>query len=211
MKRLLIELQYLPPVSYFALLQGFETVTVEKFEHYQKQTFRNRCYIKSASGVEILTIPLIHDPGKTPVCKVRIDYSQKWLNSHWRTIQSAYGNAPFFEYYQQDLHDTFYRKIPFLYELNLELLRMCLRWLKYNISVSETTFYQKEAGTEITDYRSVLNPKKPERCNDFYHPVEYQQVFGNKFVSNLSIIDLIFCEGPGALTVIRASAAFDRR
>ena len=205
MKRLLIEAQYLPPVSFFSLLQGFDGISVEKFEHYQKQTYRNRCYIKTAAGVESLTIPLVHEPGKVPVSEVRIDYRQKWVNNHWRTIQSAYGKSPYFEYYQQDLHDTFYSKTPFLYDLNLALLRLTLRWLKYNIPVSETTHYEAVAGIEITDYRSVLNPKKPDSCKSFFKPVEYQQVFGNKFVSNLSIIDLIFCTGPAAMPVIRAS------
>jgi hypothetical protein len=202
----LIESQYLPPICWFSLIQGHTAVSVEKFEHYQKQTYRNRCYIMTAQGPAALIIPLIHDAGKTLIKDMRIDYSQKWLNNHWRTIQSAYGKAPFYEYYQQDLHEAMFSRPAFLYDLNMSLLRICFKWLRCNISLTETSLYEKEPGTGITDYRSVINPKKPDSCKRFYKSVEYRQVFGNKFAENLSIIDLIFCEGPGALEVIQTSA-----
>jgi hypothetical protein len=203
----LIELQYLPPVSYFSLLQKFEAVIVEKFEHYQKQTYRNRCYIKTSQGVETLIVPLTSKHGKTLIKDVKVDYGQKWLNNHWRTIRSAYGNAPFYEYYHQDLHDILFKRQEFLYDLNLDLLTMCLKWLRHNIAVKETSLYEKIPQTGISDYRSAINPKKAEGCNSFFKSVEYRQVFGSKFVDNLSVIDLIFCEGPGAIQTIVASAA----
>jgi hypothetical protein len=137
---------------------------------------------------------------------VRIDHGQKWLNNHWRTIQSAYGKAPFFEFYQDDLHEILFKKHEFLYDLNMDLFKMCLAWLKNNIPVTETTSYEKHAGTGITDLRSVLNPKKADSCNSFFKSVKYQQVFGSKFVDNLSVIDLIFCEGPGSPAILRSSA-----
>jgi hypothetical protein len=202
----LIELQYLPPICWFSLIQGHTAASVEKFEHYQKQTYRNRCYILTASGPAPLIIPVIHDQSRMVIKDVRVDYSQKWLNNHWRTILSAYGKAPFFEYYQQDLHDVLFGKQTFLFDLNMSLLRMCFKWLRYNIALSETTLYEKEAGTGINDYRSLISPKKQDSCNSFFKSVGYHQVFGNKFVPNISIIDLIFCEGPGAPAVIRASA-----
>ncbi len=205
MNAVLIELQYLPPVSYFSLLQNFESVFVEKFEHYEKQTYRNRCYINTSQGVETLIVPLTAKHGKTLIRDVRIDYNQKWLNNHWRAIQSAYGKAPFYEYYHQDLHDILFKRQEFLYDLNLHLLKMCLKWLRYNIVVQETTLYEKAPQTGISDYRSAINPKKAEGCNRFYKSVEYRQVFGGKFVGNLSIIDLIFCEGPGAIQTVLAS------
>ena len=205
MNAVLIELQYLPPISYFVLLRNFEEVFVEKFEHYQKQTYRNRCYINTSQGVETLILPVTAKHGKTLITDIKIDYGQKWLNNHWRTIQSAYGKAPFFEYYQQDLHDTLFKRQEFLYDLNLELLKMCLKWLRYNIVVRETSLYEKIPQTGVSDYRSAINPKKAEGCNRFFKSAEYQQVFGSKFVDNLSIIDLIFCEGPGAIRTLLAS------
>jgi hypothetical protein len=206
-KRILIESQYLPPIAYFSLLSGSDQLIVEKYEHYEKQSYRNRCYIKTPTGIQSLTIPLTEKHGKTPIKEVKIDYSQKWLNNHWRSIQSAYGNAPFFEYYSHELHDILFKKPAFLYDLNYVLLTMCLKWLKSNIQVAETSSYEKEPDTTISDYRSVLNPKKADSCNRIYKTVEYSQVFGSKFVHNLSVIDLVFCEGPGALSIVKASAA----
>jgi len=187
-------------------MQRFAELIVEKFEHYQKQSYRNRCYINTATGVRPLIIPVVHKAGKSLMKDIEIDHTQKWLNNHWRTIQSAYGKAPFFEYYQDDLHKTLFKKHTYLYDLNKDLLSLCLQWLRYNIPVRETTFYERDAGIGINDSRSVLNPKKADSCNSFFKSAKYQQVFGSKFVDNLSIIDLIFCEGPGAPTIIRSSA-----
>ena len=207
MNGIVIELHYLPSVSYFTLIQGSDTLFVEKFEHYEKQSYRNRCYIKTAGGVETLIVPLTGKHGKTLIKDVRIDYSQKWLNNHWRTIQSAYGNAPFFEFYCDDLHQILFKKHEFLFDLNSDLLIMILKRLKCNIPIQETTIYKKEYPATIKDCRSLLNPKKEDSCNRFFKSVEYHQVFGSKFVQNLSIIDLIFCEGPGALKIVQASVA----
>lgn len=206
MNSILIELQYLPPISYFSLIQSFTEVIVEKFEHYEKQTYRNRCYINTANGKECLIVPLTSKHGKVVIKDIQIDYGQKWLNNHWRTIQSAYGNAPFFEYYSQDLHQVLFKKHRFLYDLNMELLTMCLNWLRYHTAIKETLQYEKVPSLAIKDFRSALNPKKEGDCNRFFKSEEYRQVFGSKFVPNLSIIDLIFCEGPGSLSIVRASA-----
>jgi hypothetical protein len=205
-EHILIDLHYLPSVSYFSAIQGYRALIVEKFEHYQKQSYRNRCYINTAQGIQSLTIPVVHESGKQLIKDTRVDYSQKWLSNHWRTIQSAYGKAPFFEYYAQELHHLLFQKPDFLYDLNKNLLLLCLKWLKHNIQVLETSSYQQVPPATVTDYRSVLNPKKADSCNRFFKSVEYSQVFGSKFVNNLSIIDLIFCEGPGALSIVRASA-----
>jgi hypothetical protein len=128
------------------------------------------------------------------------------VNNHWRTIQSAYGKAPFFEHYGEDLHTLLYKKVRFLYDLNYMLLSMCLDWLKWNMPIMETESYSKVTPSNILDLRSVINPKKLEQCDEFYYPVSYNQVFGNTFVKNLSLIDLVFCEGPGAGKIVQASA-----
>ena len=117
----LIEVQYLPPVSYFAALSVFREVVVEKYEHYQKQTYRNRCYINTVKGREMLIVPLTSKHGKVAITNIRIDHTQKWVNTHWRAIQSAYGKAPFFEYYAEDLHTLLYKKFEFLYILDATL------------------------------------------------------------------------------------------
>jgi hypothetical protein len=204
-RTVLIETQYLPPIAYFSALENYTEVIVEKYEHYEKQTFRNRCYINSAQGVEMLIVPLTSKHGKTVISEVKIDYSQKWLNNHWRTIRTAYGKAPFFEHYADDLYKVLFQRSEFLYDLNLTLLTMCLKWLRWDLPIRETLAYEAVPPEEVADLRSAINPKKTNNLAGFYKPAVYDQVFGNKFVENLSLIDLIFCEGPGARGIVQAS------
>ncbi|HEX5168257.1 MAG TPA: WbqC family protein [Cyclobacteriaceae bacterium] len=202
MKSALIELQFLPPISYFSLLSDYNEIILERFEHYIKQTYRNRCYINTASGRYMLVVPLTEKHGKVLITSIKIDYAQKWVNRAWRSIQSAYGKAPFFGYYADDLHDVFYRKFTFLYDLNLELLSLCLKWLQWDIPVMETKYFEKETFPPIYDLRNTIVDKKEQDGLSGYSPVAYQQVFGSKFVPHLSLLDLIYCQGPDAARII---------
>jgi hypothetical protein len=206
MSSILIETQYLPPIAYFAAIQHASTIIIERHEHFQKQTYRNRCYFLSSQGKETLILPLTSKHGHVSITDIKIDYSQKWLNHHWRSIQSAYGRAPFFEYYAHDLEKVLFAKHVFLYDLNYQLLSMCLKWLKWNVAVEESLAYEKTIDSSTLDLRSLINPKKNDIEEKFYKPIAYTQVFGNTFVKSLSLIDLIFCEGPAARLVVEASA-----
>lgn len=207
MKTVLIEVHYLPCIAYFAALDSCNQIVVEKYEHYEKQSFRNRSYILGPHRVETLIVPVTAKHGKPLTCEVRIDYSQKWLNNHWRTIRTGYGNAPYFEYYAPDLHDILFRKPVFLYDLDLELVTMCLKWLKMEAPIKETQAYEKKTGDGVIDLRGAINPKKEDGCNRIYKSTEYRQVFGSKFVPNLSVMDLVFNQGPGARAIVKASSA----
>jgi len=202
----LIELHYLPSIAYFASLQGAEKIILEKKEHFEKQSFRNRCHILTAQGVERLVIPLTSKSGKVLISEVRIDYTQKWLNNHWRTIESAYRGSPFFEFYADDLHTVLFRKHIFLYDLNVELLTICLKWLKLNVTLQESMAYEKIPEDGVVDLRNVIHAKLPEHYTHYFQPVAYPQVFGNKFAEGLSVIDLVFCEGPNSSKVAASSA-----
>lgn len=199
----LIELHYLPNIQYFQLLAKHAHVVLEKHEHFVKQSYRSRCVINTAQGPQTLTIPLTDKHGKTVISDVRIDYSQKWLNNHWRTIQSAYANAPFFEYYSDSLHAILFKQHPFLFDLNRELLTMCLKWLKLDIRIEESLAYEKNVASTFIDYRNAISAKKTGLQDVSPSNRPYTQVFGNAFVNNLSLIDLIFCTGPKALTYLR--------
>ena len=201
----LIELHYLPCVAWFSAVSSEGAVLVEKYEHYEKQSFRNRCYIKGPHQVETLIVPVRRGGGKCVIADVRIDYTQNWLNNHWRTIQTGYGKAPFFEYYAPDLHEILFKKPVFLYDLNYQLMTLCLKWLKYPAQVMETETFELKPAAGIKDLRGAINPKKEDGCNRFYKSIEYQQVFGSKFVPNLSLIDLIFSKGPGSWDIVKAS------
>lgn len=203
MSTCLIELHYLPNFQYFHALTSHECVVLEKHEYFVKQSYRSRCIINTAQGPQTLTIPLTDKHGKTLISDVRIDYSQKWLNNHWRTIQSAYANAPFYEYYADSLHAILFKQHPFLFDLNRELLTMCLRWLKLDLRIEESLSYEKTPASAIVDYRNAISAKKTG-LHDLTLPNRpYTQVFGNAFVNNLSLIDLVFCTGPKALTYLR--------
>lgn len=201
----LLETQYLPCLAWFGLIAQAEEIYLERHEFFEKQTYRNRCYINTRNGPAALIVPLTGKHGKTPILDVRIDYSQKWLNNHWRTVCSAYGKAPFFEYYAADLEEVLFRKFGFLYELNFHLLTMCLKWLGYSKVIKETLSYEKVPGLPVINFRSFINPKNKLNTQSVYKAVPYYQVFGNHFAENLSIVDLVFCCGPQAASVISAS------
>jgi hypothetical protein len=201
-----IELHYLPCLAYFSVLINQQEVLIEKHEHFNKQTFRNRCYIKTAQRIDPLIIPLTGKHGKVPVKEVRIDYSQKWLNNHWRAIQSAYGKSPYFEFYAEDLHEVLFMRFDLLYDLNFSLLTMCLKWLRSGIKVKETLSYQEQYAGDVHDLRSCISLKDTRCIERVYRPAPYLQVFGNSFVGNLSIVDLIFCSGPEASRILKLSS-----
>lgn len=194
----LIELHYLPSIAWFAATQSFDTIVLEKHEHFVKQSYRNRCRILTANGVQELSVPLTEKSGRTLITDIKIDHSQKWVNNHWRTIVSAYNKSPFFEYYSDALHNTLYKEHKFLFDLNLELLTICRGWLKLPNAVTETMAYEKIPPPGTSDLRNLVNTKKPTGYEKLFQPMHYTQVFGHTFAENLSVIDLIFCEGPNA-------------
>ncbi|MCK6616012.1 MAG: WbqC family protein [Cyclobacteriaceae bacterium] len=202
-KRCLLELHYLPCVAWFAAVSGYDEVIIEKHEHYIKQTYRNRCHIRGANRVEKLIIPLTLKSNHTRVTELRIDYSQKWLNNHWRSIESAYRNAPYFEHYADAIHQVLFSKLIHLYDLNYHLLQVCLQFLNLKLLLTESSEYKKNLPTGIIDLRNRISPKH-SGFEKFIKPVAYTQVFGNTFIPNLSIIDLLFCTGPESLAYIKA-------
>ncbi len=201
----LIEPHYLPSLEYFCALLYFDKLILEKNEHYIKQSFRNRCYINTANGVEMLVVPLSEKHGKVPLRDIRIDYTKKWQNNHWRGIQSAYTKAPFFEHYSDALRDIIFSDHHFLHDLNLALLSFCLRNMNLEKEVSETVSYEKSLIEDIYDLRSSITPKEAYSERPYYQPVPYHQVFGSAFAENLSFVDLLFSEGPGSLAILKAS------
>lgn len=205
LKSLLIEPHYLPSLEYMTVLQQFNEITWEQHEHYVKQSFRNRCYIYTAQGVEMLVVPLTNKHGKVPGRDVRIDYSLHWQNNHWRTIESAYRKAPYFEFFADDLKTILYKNHEYLFDLNLELLSFCLKSIRHKPSISVSVAYEKSPDSTFYDLRSVIHAKKPYSDRSIFKSTPYQQVFGNQFAANLSLIDLLFCEGPRTGSLLLAS------
>ncbi len=200
--QILLDLQYLPNTTYFSLLAKAEKVIIEKHENFVKQTYRNRAHILTPNGVDTLSIPLIGSQKKIKISEIKIDHSQKWANRHWRAIKSAYGKAPFFEYYADYIKQEIYADHTTLFNLNLSLLTLCLKFLQIENPLAFTSSYQKISKTPITDLRSSIHPKKSFTSSIKIEYIPYQQVFGNSFVQNLSILDLLFAEGPNAGLII---------
>lgn len=201
----LIELQYLPNIEFFTCLQSFSEIIIESNENYVKQSYRNRCYILGSNKTEMLVVPVIDGNKKIMIKDIKIDYSQRWDVNHWRTISTAYGKSPFYEFYSDYLKAIYEKKHTFLWDLNFEMLTMCLKLLRINKTISQTQNYEKEANSTVFDARNMLNPKNGINHSQFYQPSPYQQNFGNEFVPNLSIIDLLFCRGNQASEILKKS------
>ncbi len=202
-KIILADLFYLPSLEFFTAIHGADLLVLEDRDTYQKQSYRNRSQIRLANKVETLSVPVLEGNKKVHYTEVNIDYSQKWKNVHLRGIQSSYGKAPFFEYYFPYFEQVFHRNIDKLYEFNLELLTVCLKLMRVKTQV--TLASQVDESTSCEDIRGIIVTKESYKHREIYHPQPYTQLFGLDFVSNLSVIDLLFCEGPHANEVLAQS------
>lgn len=226
---LLTELHYHPPAALFAELLRADGVLLEAHEHYRKQTFRNRCLIRTAQGVQPLTVPVVdgNRAEKVSAAALEIDYHQNWVHRHWRTLQTAYGNSPYFEYYADYLHDIYATRPARLFDLNELLLRLLLRCLRLPLPLARTAEYRPHypAGFDpaplfsefpqpanarvLEDQRDWLTPKRPARPDQPDTPAApgrvrpYPQVFGPGFEPGLSVLDLLFSQGPAAGNFLR--------
>ena len=201
---LLTELQYLGSVDYYATMLAHQQVVFEQHEHYTKRTYRNRCHILGANGVLKLGIPL--QKGKNQQQSIRqttIAYTNAWHRQHWRSIASAYGNAPFFEFYKDELEAIFESQTTSLFDFNLKLTELIIELLQLEIDYSFSETYQKTLAEDLIDGRNLFLPIKQKTIKNI-EAVSYPQVFEEKygFVPNLSILDLMFCQGPSSYQVL---------
>ncbi|TCC90251.1 hypothetical protein EZ428_13305 [Pedobacter frigiditerrae] len=185
---------YIPPVSYITALkeQNF-SISLEKQEHFPKQTFRNRANIASPDGILDLVVPVIkgskvHKPYKD----VKISYDAKWQRLHWLSLQTCYRSSAYFEYYEDGIAPFYEKKYDFLFDYNLELLNWIFKQLKVNPTINFTEEYFREP--EGLDLRDSFSKKTIHS----FQTKNYFQVFSdrNEFIPNLSIVDLLFNQGP---------------
>lgn len=210
---MLLTSAYCPPISWFALVARDLTlsgdrvipskVVLEASENYRKQSYRTRCRIAAAGGVETISVPIVHDAPKMPILSVRIDYSTPWLVRNQRAIDSAYRTSAWFDYYRDSLYNIMESGEQNLFAYNLSLIRYFLEktGIKCDISLTETFVKSEE-----DDFRYAIDPKKPDTVlRDLGIEKPYFQVFSGKygFKENLSIMDLLFNEGPDSLSFLK--------
>lgn len=211
-RTLLIESQYAGSIHYYARLLHHRKVLIEQHEHFQKATYRNRCYIAMPDDKLRLSIPLEKGRQQRRSMKdMKISYDWDWQKLHWNSLTSAYRSSPYFEFYEDDIAPFFLeKKITYLMDFNDELHRFIMDAIHVGkqVKLERTTHFEKQYNPlEVLDFRSAILPSENKSRKDevFKVPV-YHQVFENKidFLPNLSIFDLLFAEGPKSLGILEA-------
>lgn len=193
-----IELHYLPCIKYFQLINSSKKVYIELGGRFYKQTYRNRCKILGSNQVSQLSVPIIAD-SRLSSRKLKIDYRQTWLKDHTRGLMSAYGRAPFYEHFGYMFDEVFNKKHELLADLCQELLTLCLQLLQLDTEVIFIDNFDEIEEKDVFNARGLIHPKKEF---DKFEIKEYTQVFGNDFEDNLSIVDLVFCEGQNSIAFL---------
>lgn len=202
---ILLSTAYFAPVRYYTNLAAFSELYIEQHEHFIKQTYRNRAVILGANGPISLIVPVVKGrEQKINIKDLRISYDEEWQRNHWRTIFSAYNSSPFFEYYSDDLEHFFRKKHQFLFDFNQQITESMMEILEI-----PTVFNPTEAFEQIPkgclNFREKINPKAHRNAPDPHFIAQpYTQVFAEKFgfMADLSILDLLFNEGPSANSLL---------
>jgi hypothetical protein len=169
-------------------------------ENFPKQTFRNRTYLLGANGIECLTVPTIHISGQKVVTKdIRIDYFQDWERRHLGAIQAGYGKAPFFEYFEPYIRDIFAKKNKFLVDLNIDFIQLIMKILNVEFSFTLTDQFHS---TNNLSHWNQINAKQDWQLRTNFKSIPYRQCFGDSFVPNLSILDLLMNHGKESRNIL---------
>jgi len=207
----LLSTAYLAPIQYFTKLVSYPQIYIEHCESYLKQSYRNRTIILAANGPLQLSMPVADGPrAKGPIKDLKLSFDQPWQLMHWRGISSAYNSSPFFEYYADDLSPFFHeKKWKYLLDFNLEIQDTVLKAINLNVDIKPTIKYypQGEVPETIADFRYAIHPKpQKQEADPHFFPTPYTQVFNEKwgFIPNLSILDLLFSEGPETISHLRS-------
>ena len=197
---ILIHPNYFPNIHQFTQIIKANNILFEVSDNYQKQTFRNRTYIYGANGKLGLFIPVIHTHKNRELFKdVKISYDSNWMDLHLKSLQSAYRSSPYFEYFEDDFIKLYSEKEKFLADFNIKCIRLISNLLDLDLDYKISGEYVEKTN-DIIDLRDLSNARKEKKIDT----PKYIQVFESKhgYINNLSIIDLIFSEGPNSVSLI---------
>ena len=195
----LLELHYFPSIEYCVQVAQFSHLFIEAHENYRKGSYRNRCHIATSQGKQVLSVPL--KKGKNSqqnIREVAIAYDTDWQKQHFQSLKTAYGSSPFWSHYAPVFEKIFQTKHTHLFDLNLEITTLIFKLLKLKTPTTFTNAFET-VFTEGVDLRNKIIPN-----STVFTGTRYAQVFENKngFTPNLSVLDLIFCSGNQAMSVL---------
>lgn len=196
-----------PNIYWWLQVQGADTLLLDGGEHFEKMTYRNKYFITGSNGGIQLSIPLLQGRAqRSPMQQVQIDNKQRWQVQHWRTLVSVYKRTPYFEHYEPSLEKLYTQNFYSLIDFNLASIKWLQKELRAGFSVTTTDVFQKEY-TDAADLRRVMKPGIEKQALDGAEP--YYQVFADRvgFLPNLSMLDLLFAEGPHALQWLKNHVA----
>ena len=190
---------YFGPISYWKQINN-SNILWDVHQNYVKQSYRNRTFIHSANGLHKLTIPVKHSKIKFPMLNAEIDNKIAWQKNHWRSIQTAYSSSPFFEFYKDSLEQVYNKKYTYLVKFNFDMIKLVFEWLDIEIKLKLSKEYKVVYDDSLDLRKKIDNQKHSISKNKIYNQVFFEK---NGFLNDLSIIDLIFNEGPNSLSYLK--------
>lgn len=203
MKTTLIHPGYCLPIIHYACIAQADHVIFEALDNYQKQSYRTRTKIATANGILQLTIPIMHNRGSARhqlTFEVKLENTFHWQRDHWRSLKIAYQTSPYFEYYEDAFEPLYHNVYEKLIDFNLACHECIMECLQLEKEITYTEEYFRNPKPPITNARLLITSKKEP---DYKLP-EYHQLFHDKhgYLPNLSILDLLFNEGPNAISYL---------
>ena len=198
---MLFQPTYFSPIIQFEKIVQAEKCMFEVYDNYQKQTYRTRLSIYTPEGRQDLNIPVKHKKGSKLMTKeVEIENAYNWQRIHFKSLQNFYRTSPFYEFYEDELAPIYEKQEKYLLDFLLKTQEISFEMLQLDLEIKKTTEYRVDY-PKNQDFRFLENPKLvlAQTFN------KYTQVFDNKhgFIPNLSILDLLFNEGPNAISLLR--------